>query len=108
MIRETITIDDAVEYLNSLVEADPVAMRALLCNVVPCNCALADHPSAQVGDFEGAFTIGLMGVLAGLFGINDETGMACIAWMMRGPDDEPENPRRLIGFCKLPQGEEEG
>ena len=81
MIKESITIDDAVVYLNSILEADPLAVRSLLCLRVPCNVTLADHPSAQVdAAWNEGFTVGLLGVINGLFGVNEfEWGViACI------------------------------
>jgi hypothetical protein len=38
---------------------------------VTCNEALADHPTIQVGQQDGSYQVGLLGILNGLFGIND-------------------------------------
>lgn len=48
MVRETITLSETIEYLNSLVEADGLAVKALICNRIPCNQALADHPTTTL------------------------------------------------------------
>lgn len=63
-----VSIDEAVTYLNDLIALDRQAMAALVANRVPCNRALADHPTAQVAAQHGGFQIGMLGVLNGLFG----------------------------------------
>ena len=57
-------ISSAIGILNSMVDADPQAMAQLCETRVPCNDAMADHPTVQVTD-EG---VGMLGVLNGLFG----------------------------------------
>ena len=75
MINDPLTLDKALEILNSMVEADPDAITALLEKRVPCNKALAHHPTVQMlgeydieGDVVGG-QVGLMGILNGLFGV---------------------------------------
>lgn len=68
-IQSEITIDHAIAVLNEAVEKDREAMRALIFNHVPCNDALADHPTIQVKDRNGETSVGFLGVLNGLFGI---------------------------------------
>jgi len=72
MIRESVTIAECIELLNSAVEADPSALTALTCLRVCCNQRLAGHPSIQVGFGEGSASgfmqVGLLGILNGLFG----------------------------------------
>lgn len=58
-----------IEYLNSLLEVDRSAIAALVANHVPCNQALADHPTVQVGAQGGGHHVGLLGILNGLCGI---------------------------------------
>lgn len=86
MIRNTISIAETVEYLNSLLAADPLAMRAMLRTLTICNNTLAEHPSAQVWDCGDTAAIGLMGVINGLFGI-DDNGWGAIAYCI---DDESQ------------------
>ena len=43
-------ITAALQTLNEACTADPGALHALICNRVPCNTALADHPPIQVHD----------------------------------------------------------
>ena len=73
MIRESVTIDEALELLNRANEADPDAMRALVDARVPCNQKLADDPTIQVGRYQGSHRVGVLGILCGLFGVDDES-----------------------------------
>jgi hypothetical protein len=68
---------DAVNLLNSALQCDPEAVRALLEHRVPCNNALADHPTIQVGDIDGQRRVGILGLLNGIFG-TDERGWGYI------------------------------
>lgn len=64
--------DELIEFLNSLVKIDPYAIAELLCIKVPCNQALADHPTVDVEPSgystfiaPGSFRVGLLGILNG-------------------------------------------
>lgn len=90
----TITADDAVAFLNHLLELDPSAVAAIFKHRVRCNEALAAHPSVQVraGSLKGdadartgaeklaidEYDVSILGVLNGLFGV-DERGWGFIA-----------------------------
>jgi hypothetical protein len=71
---------EMVEFLNSLVETDRYAMADLLCQRVPCNRKLADHPTVQVAAHNrrdttippGGFRVGILGVLNGYYGIHED------------------------------------
>jgi hypothetical protein len=61
----------AVDTLNSAFLADPNAMHALVCNRVPCNQQLADHPTVVVDEnrtlgADGCATVGALGLLNGV------------------------------------------
>jgi len=75
-IKESITIQDVLEVLNRAHTADPDAMCALVNARVPCNEALANDPTIQVGhpndDPSKGYEVGLVGVLNGLFGADAE------------------------------------
>jgi hypothetical protein len=71
MLRPSVTIDDAIAYLNELAVLDKPAIAALIANRVPCNEQLADHPTVQVGAQNGGFWVGMLGILNGLFGTLD-------------------------------------
>jgi len=83
MIKESITVDDVLEVLNRMNEADPEAVKQLfIFGRVPCNEALANDPTIQVKEFKGTqgekWSVGVTGLLNGLFGI-DEDGWGPIA-----------------------------
>jgi len=70
-IKKEIKIEEVVEFLNSLIELDPDAVKALFAVRVNCNEKIADHPSVQVAVFnEGFFSMGVTGILNGLFGVD--------------------------------------
>jgi hypothetical protein len=73
MIREQITIEEAIGFLNQMVLIDPDATRALVETRVPCNQAMADHPTLQVQVApDESFLVGVLGLLNGIFGVDDE------------------------------------
>lgn len=72
MIKNSVTIDEVVQFLNEVTEIDQSAMTALLETRVPCNQALADHPTVQVQARNDQNSVGFLGLLNGLFGVFDE------------------------------------
>ena len=80
MINQALGPTTAVAILNELVTCDPVAMHALVEQRVPCNQALENHPTAQVGEHEGQVRIGLLGVLNALFGALDAKAGKFAGW----------------------------
>ncbi len=64
----------AIAFLNGLLQTDPEAVRALVETRVPCNEAMAQHPSVQVSVDDGVEqrTVGLLGILNGLIGVDDD------------------------------------
>ncbi len=72
MRKPAITVDDAIGLLNEAVALDRPAMAALLANRVPCNAAFADHPTIQVQAQHGGYHVGLLGIINGLFGVDDD------------------------------------
>lgn len=67
-----------VELLNEMIESDPEAVSGLCSARIPCNEALADHPTVQVGpcpscsDDPQVDRVGLLGVLNGICGAYDD------------------------------------
>lgn len=59
-----------VRILNEAYDADPAAMHTLICQRVPCNQTLADHPTVQVASEPVAkteyFSVGMLGVINGI------------------------------------------
>lgn len=74
-----------VDYLNDLLERDTPAIAALVANRVPCNAALADHPTCQVSMQHGGFHVGILGLLNGLCGVDDLLG-GCITAVFEEDD----------------------
>ena len=69
MIKEKITVQETVDFLNALLEIDPPTISALVSLRISCNKKLADHETVQVGVLsEHHFQVGLIGILNGLFG----------------------------------------
>ena len=96
-IREQITIDEAVELLNSAVKADPKAMRNLVEQRMRCNIDMAEHATIQVYKPPGGdvYTVGLLGILNGLFGI-DEKGWGVIAAVFSGEINDRLRKRAMV------------
>lgn len=92
-IKEAVSVDEAINYLNELTKLDPYAMYALFRqSYVECNKALAEHETCQCsgnvatsGHWE--YNVGPLGVLNGMFGI-DENGYGAI--MIEFVQDKPE------------------
>ena len=72
MSDNKISAQDAVDYLNSVIECDPLAFRAFMCVRIPCNKKLAEHPTAIVDVWSEGFQIGLMGLINGMFSLSEE------------------------------------
>lgn len=60
--------DPLIAFLNELAKIDPRALRRLIDQRVPCNEALADHPSVQVDANDVPARVGLLGILNGFCG----------------------------------------
>jgi len=78
MLHDPCHINHALIVLNSMVKADPDAARAFIEQRVPCNVALAEHPTIQVvpeygpdEELRGGH-VGLLGVLNGIFGVDEK------------------------------------
>lgn len=57
----------ALRVLNEAYKADHAAMLSLIENRVPCNAALADHRTIQVGGRDdGGTEVGMLGVINGI------------------------------------------
>ncbi len=81
MIRNEVTIDEAIELLNEALDTDQAAVSVLVNTRVRCSAYLAEHPTIQVGERPGVITagepplvyqFGLLGVLNGLFGFDEK------------------------------------
>jgi hypothetical protein len=94
MIKTSITVENVIEVLNEALIADPKAMNELILGCkVECNEMLADHPTIQIG-YNGKFRLGTLGLLNGLFEI-DEKGFGPICAVI---DDETE---KIVEFRRV-------
>lgn len=85
-----------VALLNELIALDRDAIEKLIAARVQCNQALADHPSVQVLAVSGDFWVGMLGVLNGIYGCNQES----VGYIEAHLDDN----QRLVRFLsKEPQ-----
>lgn len=78
-----------IALLNEAFQRDPEAVAALVNNRVPCNAALAEHPTIQCGG--GGTTVGLIGILNGLCGV-DASGWGAVA------AEYDTETKALVGF----------
>jgi hypothetical protein len=73
MIKDTISVEDALAFLNELINYDADALRDLIETRVDCNQKMADHPTIQVWARPGQpFQLGVLGLINGLFGADNE------------------------------------
>lgn len=90
MIQESVTIAQVVELLNNAVATDPQGMKSLVEKRVRCNKELGDHPTIQVslrerpalargGSPTKVYEVGFLGMLNGIFGIDDDGWGAIVA-----------------------------
>lgn len=74
---------DVCDLLNELLKLDYDCIENLIDNGVLCNNKIANHPTVQVKDIEvydkqTISTLGIIGVINGLFGVDDNnTGAIC-------------------------------
>lgn len=73
-----VSLDETIQFLNGLLELDRPAIAALIANRVPCNESLANHPTVQVNAQHGGYWVGILGILNGLFGIDEKDGWGYI------------------------------
>jgi len=106
MIKEVISIENAIEVLNRLNETDPKAAMALVETRVPCSEELAEDPEIQVGfSSNGAFQVGVLGIINGLFGITDDGfGSICANFSVQCSKDsthEGSESENILSECPV-------
>ena len=84
-MKEVVSIDDVIAYLNELIEIDRPAIAALIANHVPCNKELANHETVQVLAHHGGYSVGMLGILNGMFG-TDDVGWGPIVFTFKDGD----------------------
>lgn len=91
-------IEKAVAALNEAWQRDPQAIQALIQNEVPCNDALAQHPTVCVRDVPVIggdtlnWSVGALGLLNGAIGAVTNKRIA-VMW------EEDEGQNVIAGFC---------
>jgi len=63
---------DLAAFLNGLIEVDQAFVQELIAQRLPCNDALASHPTVQVGVDDGIARAGVLDVLNGFLGVFDD------------------------------------
>lgn len=87
-----------IDCLNRAFSNDPAAIHALICNRVPCNQELAEHPNipVDINVVGTGFSVGALGLLNGAL---DAAGMQKIAIKMSDEKDE-FGRAKMLGFCE--------
>ncbi len=97
MIAKSLSLDDVIEKLNGFLKVDRDGISDLFLNKkAVCNNALANHPTVQVWGDETGFSVGILGVLNGLFGTFDDGSKQGWGALMIIVDDS-----KIIRFGKL-------
>ena len=77
MLKESITIKEAVDFLNDALNTDSKAVTELFFDRKKCNVYMANHETIQCGMIKDEYCVGVLGLLNGMFGI-DENGYGAI------------------------------
>lgn len=77
-MKQPITIEHAIDILNQAIQSDPDAMNKLIGTRINCGVTLANHPTIQVMNDDGKYSVGILGLLNGIFG-TDNNGNGFIA-----------------------------
>lgn len=82
MIKKSITPQDACDLLNELLKLDRDCAHSLILYRQKCNEAIANHPTIQAQLLKGDNfpKVGIVGILNGMFGINDADGMGALCY----------------------------
>lgn len=95
-------IDRAVEVLNEALAADRTIVDQMFRSEWPCNEALAEHPTIQVGPTfwaDGDHTVcRLLGIINGIFGV-DAGNRGPISMQVNGADEDPPG---VVEFLRTP------
>lgn len=93
---EWVTVEGVIDFLNELVKLDKLALERVMLHRVPCNNALADHPTVQVGYGPPGslppWEVGMLGILNGLFGVSGD-GYGFITAVI---DNDGERPIEFV------------
>jgi hypothetical protein len=73
MNENKITLKYTIDFLNSLIKIDQVGMTELFNSRVNCNKDMAYHETVQVIAKDDEFKFGILGIINGLFGVDEKT-----------------------------------
>ena len=76
-VKKAITLTETIDILNSALLADQKAVTELFFDRKKCNVYMANHETIQCGMIKGEYYVGVLGLLNGMFGI-DENGYGAI------------------------------
>lgn len=95
MIKENLTLDEVIAFLNELIATDKMAVENLISHKVQCNDEMTDHPSVQVEGTNSEYynLVGFLGILNGMFGVlgeeaEDKEGWGAIVAVFDGSPDK--------------------
>jgi hypothetical protein len=92
MINQSITIQQTVDFLNSLIAIDREAISQLFAEHTACNCELMDHPAVQVQGLKVndvlCGQVAPLGIINGLFGVYDDGPKKGYGTIYREVDEE--------------------
>lgn len=96
MLKPSVTPQEVCDLLNELLKLDYDCVRKLLSYREVCNELVANHPTVQVQQHSGDEfpTVGIVGILNGLFGTTEE-GMGALCY-------EIEDDGTILGFKLTP------
>jgi len=104
-IRDSVTLNEVVDLLNSMLELDKETTQRLVETRIVCNQKLADHPTIQVSSYrvEGQHHVGLLGVLNGLFGVDEDLygGLAVVYEVICPNGHKTKNTDTIMVNCHV-------
>lgn len=87
-------LQKVVDCLNDAWRRDPLAMRVMLIETIPCNATLADHPTIIVDKYDEGYVVRMMGILNGIL---DALGIGRVAAMW-SEEVDAEGRSAFLGF----------
>lgn len=78
MVKMRIELEQIINVLNEALELDQNAIETLINTRVSCSVQLANHPTIQVRQSKTEYRVGLLGILNGIVGA-DENGVGYIS-----------------------------
>lgn len=85
MIKESVTIDDVIKYLNELVDLDRDCISRLMLKYEKCNNGIVNHPTCQATK-DGY--VSLLGLINGIFGVIEDGSLKDYGMITAVLDDE--------------------